>query len=364
MIFSPPEDLHIDYNQPDYNTSFWNDKTHGIFYGDASGGKFSSMTPLRRIGCGVCQINSDNSRLWGHSFNLPGTVQSVPRGELFAIVYLLQRVSPLSQIEFVTDNLKVHDTYHKGREYAQKSVNSDLYEELFDLIDHHLIRFSLRWMPSHLKPEDPRPDGVTEADIVGNSFADILAGDAAVRHQVPLNVSTPYIYYFSLVRKIQRRLIQIVTHIPSRGSVPKRSNVILFRPKTDYEALIAASDHAAFFCHGHIKCAQCEHVLPARGQTTIEWLSTSCNPEPFSLDRPIKLRNEIIIIKNRTTHPSHDLRMFKKLIYCKKCGYTARGRLQGLFGACDTPKQYGSSILKSISKGQLPPFSNLADLRL
>ena len=320
------------------------------------------MTPLRRIGCGVCQINSDNTRAWGHSFNLPGAVQSVPRGELFAVVYLLQRVPPYSQIEFVTDNLKVHDTYQKGREHAQTSVNSDLYKELFDLIDHHQLRFTLRWMPSHLKPEDPRPEGVTEADIVGNSFADVLAGEAAVRHQVPPNVSTPYIYYYSLTLKIQRRLIQIIIHMPSRGSMPKRSHAVRLRTKTDYEALIASSDHAAFFCHGHIKCAQCEHILPEKGDATIKWLSTPCNPEPYSLDRPIKLRNETIIIKNRSTHPTHDLRMFKKLIYCKKCGYIARGRLQGLFDACEPPKHYGSTILRYIAKGKIPPFHNLADL--
>ena len=42
---------------------FWMDKNNGVFYGDASGGTFSSFLAIRRIGCGIVQIDNDGNQL-------------------------------------------------------------------------------------------------------------------------------------------------------------------------------------------------------------------------------------------------------------------------------------------------------------
>ena len=42
-------------------------------------------------------------------------------------------------------------------------------------------------MPSHLKPYDVRPPGVSHLDIAGNNFADVEAGKAAKTFCVELN---------------------------------------------------------------------------------------------------------------------------------------------------------------------------------
>ncbi len=55
---------------------------------------------------------------------------------------------------------------------------------------------------------------MSEIDIKGNRQADILAGIAAKRVCVPLNVSAPVLYYTSLVKRIQNRLATIVINLP------------------------------------------------------------------------------------------------------------------------------------------------------
>ncbi len=72
------------------------------------------------------------------------------------------------------------------------------------------IKLTVRWMPSHLLDNDPLPDGITRCDVLSNRHADHYAKIRAQRLQVPLNVSTPVIFYYSLVRKIQRRLVNII----------------------------------------------------------------------------------------------------------------------------------------------------------
>ena len=58
----------------------------GLYYGDASGGAFSSHPKLTRCGIGFCKVNGHTEeRLWEVQLNLPGLVQTVPRAELFAL---------------------------------------------------------------------------------------------------------------------------------------------------------------------------------------------------------------------------------------------------------------------------------------
>ena len=99
-------------------------------------------------------------------------------------------------------------------------------------------------MPPHLKPYDVRPQGVS--DVAGNAVADELADQAAIGHQVTMKVSSPYIYHYSLTRKMQRRLIQIIVNLPPGKSVQKMVKEIRHKTKVDIETLVAVSSHAAF----------------------------------------------------------------------------------------------------------------------
>ena len=76
----------------------------GKYYGDASGGQFSEYPSLRRCGCAVVQINEVGALLHAAYFSLPGHIQTVPRAELFCLVWLVMNAEPLSDIHCVTDN--------------------------------------------------------------------------------------------------------------------------------------------------------------------------------------------------------------------------------------------------------------------
>jgi hypothetical protein len=116
---------------------------------------------------------------------VPGE-QTVPRAELYVLLYLAERLEPYSIVTFVTDNQKTCETYNKGKQAAMRSTNCDLFKDIFSLIDMHSLSIHVRWMPSHLKPDDIRPEGVSVLDVIGNNFADIQAGEAAKRRAVPV----------------------------------------------------------------------------------------------------------------------------------------------------------------------------------
>ena len=103
----------------------------GTFYGDASGGKFTKYPGIRRIGCGICQIDPQGTQIWGQSFNLPGEIQTVPRGELYVLQYLVEQATHHSHIEYVTDSKVNADLFNKGFDRATTSSNCDLFKLIF-----------------------------------------------------------------------------------------------------------------------------------------------------------------------------------------------------------------------------------------
>jgi len=119
-------------------------------------------------------------------------------------------------IDYVTDNEGLFKAYKNGPQAGELSVNCDLYHEIFESASRKSLRLSVRWMPSHLKDGEERPSSVSVLDVKGNDHADKLARVAADKHQVPLQVSTDYLFYVSLVAKIQRRLAAIIVSLPDR----------------------------------------------------------------------------------------------------------------------------------------------------
>ena len=95
----PPDELHAHFINPE--SCVW---SSGVYYGDASGGEHTSFPKLRRVGCGIASIDEHGALSFGAHCNLPGQVQTVSRGELFALVLLVRWMAPLSDVEFITDN--------------------------------------------------------------------------------------------------------------------------------------------------------------------------------------------------------------------------------------------------------------------
>ena len=184
----------------------------GTYYGDASGGRFSSYGPLIRCGIGLVKIGYDNCnniyREWGVQLNLPGVVQTVPRAELYALQYLLNEAAENAEIEVITDNKKNSETFNKGPDAGARSLNHDMFKDIFSCIQTKNLTVCVRWMPSHQQDKIDAdenfqlPQNVSLSDVQGNSWADELAGASAQSLELPLNVTSPYIYHKNLVKRI------------------------------------------------------------------------------------------------------------------------------------------------------------------
>jgi len=348
----PPHDmLSVSFTNP--NDVSWES---GTYYGDASGGAHSEYNELRRCGCSVVKCTDAGSLLFGADFPLPGEIQTVPRGELYCIVYLITMMPEMAEVEYITDNLKVSDTYNGGPQAGMRSVNCDLYFQLFQMCIAKRIRLDVRWMPSHLKLTDPRPEGITDTDIISNGHADILAGRAADRAAVPMEVSNEYLVNYTLVQRIRKRLVAVLMALPHRNTENiVRPPRVCVRPPP-IEELLANTQHTIrTFGDRHV-CTKCLNGFKVQGPQIRHWLNTNCQrSRVHSLDRPNPLnRSDTFHIGNQSVNSSHTLRQHKGLIYCKRCGNIAAVKIHKLAELCGPPNTYGKRNLANIQNDKLP----------
>ena len=267
----------------------------------------------------------------------------------------MERLEAFADVTYVTDNQKVSQMYNKGKEAALKSTNCDLFREIFRLIEVNFLKIHVRWMPSHLKDEDERPEGVSLLDVRGNRHADVQAGRAAHDHTVPVNVSSTHIYYYSLTRKIQRRLIDIITSLPHRTRLPKPPKPFAL-PEVDpsIQELMQFSQHVPLLHDGRISCARCMNSLPSSGIATKQWLKAPCNAIASDRDKPVRLHHTTIQIGHLSTHPSHSLTVYRGMLFCNKCGSRGIVKLRNLARQCEAPGTAGVALLRAINNNKLP----------
>ena len=187
-------------NKPD---SYW---PSAQYYGDASGGKFTSIPSLRRVAVGVAAYNDDNELQFGVQASPCGPVQSVARGEAYALLLVVTKVELNAYVTFFTDCYSVLTTYNKGVGQAQHSLNFDVWFTIFAAIKARGITLLLLWMPSHLDAPDNKklkPDWVQEHHIAGNREADKLAGTGADYISLPSEIWFPIIKNIKKVILIQ-----------------------------------------------------------------------------------------------------------------------------------------------------------------
>ena len=167
----------------------------GLYYADASGGRFSSIPALRRCGVGVCRLkdqvifnndlhHADQLLAWGLFAPLPGQVHTVVRGELYAILVIARLVSPSIPLEIASDSKVNIDLYLAGYQACMATTNADMWEELFQLIEAKDLDFHIRWVKGHcVTVEAANNHGMSIRDIAGNCTADALAGRAAAFYE-------------------------------------------------------------------------------------------------------------------------------------------------------------------------------------
>ena len=339
--YNPSDNLNIKYiGTPSFNS--------GLYYGDASGGDYTSHTPLRRCGIGICKVRAiDGTQIWGAHMNLPGLVQTVARAELFFIFFLLNNAVQNAILEIVTDNLKNCETFNKGPIAASRSMNADLFKSIFSNIHNKGLKVTVRWVPSHIKekrmknPDLEIPSFVSEVDVEGNALADALAGDGAKYSQInDMNIPTKYIYYYHLCRKIQRRLVAILCALPSRPKhIPKVSV-----PREPIEYLMAQTSHFVFKPDSKaniVKCVRCKTCAKIGTPKFRAWLAGTCIAVGSADDRPIRMPYEHIKLAKNTVHHTHNMYKYLNYFYCNTCGCRSKERVRKLAKPCDPPTAAG-----------------------
>ena len=322
---------------------------------------FTKHNQLRRCGVGLACINEHGTLLWAIRFNLPGPVQTVARGELFAILRAAQLAEEGATIDFVTDNQGNFNKFNSGRDLALLSNNGDMFKLLFEQITLKNLDFKVRWMPSHSERKGIElPPDVTPIDVIGNDFADKQADLAAIDHVIDLNASACVLWYSNLAARIQKRNVCIMASLEARKKDIKPHEEIAILPKVSPpENLFPFSSHVPFNTGtGFIRCARCNQSYSRKHEYVKKWLISDCPLINSDIDRPRPLSLELLHIGNRAIHPSHKINTFRGIVYCRICGSkvgkSASGFIKLLAKPCKPPGTYGIRNIKRLSNGLLP----------
>ena len=351
-ISIPPEEEPIEETTLTKINSFDTIES-GIYYGDASGGTYTKYPEIRRVGCSFVKCDSEGNLLYGCHFPLPGDIQTVARGELFAVVELVRFAEPMSELFYVTDNQGVFTTFNAGPKHSCLSSNADLYHELFRLTVVKFIKLHIRWMPAHLKEDSVLPDGVTLTDVKSNDHADKYAKLAAKGVSVSNNTARKCIYKYNLVRKIQNRIAAIIQHLPDR----KRLMTVKTAKETKdtLDMLAKQSSHTLTLSGDRYTCNCCKNSYSTKDKVKLqEWLATQCEALPSST-KPSNIDKAQVHLGNLNIHSSHKKRIHRGLVFCRRCGSRAGTKIQNLAAPCRPPGKYGRDSLNAILNDRLPP---------
>ena len=136
------------------------------------------------------------------------------------------------------------------------------------------------------------------------------------------------------------RLIDIMCNLPHRLKLHKPTSLPISKKSLLYESLKHQSMHDCYENGLKLRCLKCSGSVFRSGASTIKWLSQQCCEESPALAKPIVRNNRTITVNGRESHSSHDLRTYNELVYCHKCGYTAKNKLVGLVQPCAPATAY------------------------
>ena len=101
-------------------------------------------------------------------------------------------------------------------------------------------------------------------------------------------------------------------------------------------------------------CLGCADSMPISASAVGDWLDSTCFT-PFKAGGNHEINKcSSVRVGNSTSHISHDLRIFRGLVYCNKCGSRGPSKLVELQRPCETPTESGLSNRDHIRNGKLP----------
>ena len=118
----------------------------GTCYTDGSGGDFSSLPLLRRAGVGVVRLDSAGDFLFGAYCPVPGSCQTVPYSELYAVFVVVSCVQFQAKVEVVSDSEIVVRGLLTG---TKSGPMAELWQLVHACIASKELVVTPRWAKSH-----------------------------------------------------------------------------------------------------------------------------------------------------------------------------------------------------------------------
>ena len=314
---------------------------------DGSGGLFSSDPRLRRCGCGCIVLDRElMAPIGGAAFPLAGPIQTVPRSELSALIFVASRTRGAAPA-FI-DARYVVGGLARGCG-ARHRKNQDLWAKYWEITGARggdLKAFHIR---SH-RPDITLGAGHDPAAFLVNALADKLADDAAATAKPSSRDVAAIRGIDERARRIQARIIAIAEAVRDTAS-PRR---LREQPATQTRHTRAAMRRETL----HRRALAAGHVLVRRNKA---FVCTRCGPtkppKPSSAFGPVCRPVGADVPPG--IHPSHSphLRCTHGLWWCTRCGAwtTGAAAMRAKFtGPCLQAGRGGRQVIASLVRGQLP----------
>ena len=262
---------------------------------------------------------------------VPGSVQSVPRAELYAAIQAL-KAAESPNITLFSDCKYFVDYSEKEPSLLRTVANGDLWDEFLKLSVNKNV--NVVKVKAHCTLEDVRNGVIQWEHYVGNSYADTLAGEGAARAQVPQAIVDEMSSLDAMAWRIQDRLVAIVC----AGTTKEQDK----RDGLEHRRTKAARAH-----EGPDECQPCEEQ---QAQEQLAQFEEDLGPPEV----PNRLGGE----RSSKLHISHTIRAGDGFVYCARCGSYATTRGRALLKDCPgLPKLTGRAVLKRIARGLTPRHS-------
>jgi len=299
---------------------------------------------LRRAGWGYIILDKEGAPIAGRWGPLPGSTQTVPRAELWAMV---QATATHGDTKIYSDSAYVVGGWMKGRKWKHKE-NGDLWLQLWDHLGARQGQARVVKVKAHATKDQLRVGVVDTLPYIANSAADWAArqgrdmwGKGVAQSTVEGNIKELDI----MAWRIQRRLLAVITKYykdcpaEKKEKARKDTNPRKAREERTRRLLgiLLLQGHQVHIKGGKVHCLKCKKGTKLR------------RPRPWCKGQCTSTREQGII------HKSHRLHNHKGLCICTVCGsFVATGKPRKLTAQCKAPSSTGRNALRAVSKDKLP----------
>ena len=189
-------------------------------------------------------------------------------------------------------------------------------------------------------------------------------------HQVADGFAARVLWYHRLVAKVQTRLCAVVKHLTDTFGSKRRmgpDDAELDEAKRlNIPQAVLASEHDAIIEANGAHCVLCWTGCGRGTRQLHRWLLTPCTPIFESDEAQASSRDFVRIprrmqvqFKGKLLHESHELRMYRGMVFCSLCGFYASNHAKKLLDPCMVAggaerTAQGKSCLRRLAKGLTP----------